>query len=353
MVEMRIDNYPQPTPAHIQEDVKSSVPFMPPPPVIDPVNPNPIPVAGEEEAIPVSDETPAGPARTMLRELWKKVIQLLGTDAAEQEDQLAEAKKAEQQMQMIGIRPVLEKPLTHSLKSAQHLLGALKKADQELLVKKVDSINDPMEVEQPTKRNYTDELEGQAEMAPPVKNERVQFLDETKLEKDTIEANKLIVENRAKENANLSDTIVHEGEEKKRLWKQYLDLKAEAELKAKHSKILGWTTLGIGIISGALLIAGIIGAIFTGGASLGAAIAIAGGIAGMSGGGTQIASSVTGYQSNLISGEAFVMKEKQGLKKEIIMNSLQSIETNDNSITQLWSNLAQLLRNMPTDMMRQ
>jgi len=350
MSDLRIDSYPQPTPANIQEDVSSSIPFMPPPRALnDPTISNPIPIPGEEVNEPISDERPAVPTRTYLRELWKKIVVLLGTDEAEQEDQLAEAKKTEQQIQMIGIRPILEKPRSNSLTGAHELLAAMKRADQELLIKRVDSTNDSMEVEQPGKRKDTDALE---ELAPPVKKPRTQAFDETQLEKETIEINKMMVENRTKETANLSDTIIHEGEEKKRLWKQYLDLKAEAELKAKQSKILSWVTIGIAVISGALLIAGIVGAIFTAGASLGAAIAIAGGIAGMSGGGTQIASSVMGYKGNLVSGEAFVMKEKQGLKKEIIMNSLQNMESNDNSITQLWSNLAQLLKNMPTDMLR-
>lgn len=332
--------------------IREEVPFVPAPPVlIDPViaNPVPLPIEGEENR-PVEDETTSRSSRGYLRELWKKVVMLLGVDEAEQEDRLAEAKKMEQQVQMIGIRPVLEKPKSNAVGGANHLLSALKKASEVSAIQRIDSVNDSVEVEAPTKRKYSEDGDALIEFAPEMKKQR---LDETAIEKETIEVNKLMVENRQKASANLSESILHEGEEKKRLWKQYLDLKAEAEKKAKQSKILSWTSIGTLVISGALVIAGIIAAIFTGGlGSIFAAFAIAGGVAGISTGGTQIASSVVGYQGNLINGEAFVMKEKQGLKKEQIVSALQSLESNDNSITQLWANLAQILRNMPTDMLR-
>ncbi len=151
----------------------------------------------------------------------------------------------------------------------------------------------------------------------------------------------------------IQESIFQDHEEKQRLWKQYLDLKQEAARKAKYSKIFAWMGVGTGVIGASVLLGGgIAAAVGTGGLAIPAILAAAGGLAAVAGGGTEIASSALKFLGNKSAGESFEMKAKSDLKKDEIVSKIQDMEQNDNSISQLWGNIAQLLRNTPKNMFR-
>lgn len=232
-------------------------------------------------------------------------------------------------LQTIGSRPVLERPTIPPAAGTNSLVAALTSSEGRKQINPAANNN-----EIPTGKKF-----GQ--------------IGEAELEKLTFDTHHSQIKIRQQASINLKDTILQESEEKKRLFATYLDLIEEARQKGANSRIFNWISTGVGIIGGAVCIGGLIAlAIGTGGLAVPAILAIAGGIAGIAGGGALISGSIFKYQGNQATGDAFVAREKGNMKKDEIMAKLQDMETNDNSITQVWSSMAQLLRNTPSNMFR-
>lgn len=305
------------------------------------------PLAASQDAVlpplilepPLPQQTDAveeskGAKFSSVKELLKKAWSLFIPDATKDESSLVEANKIDLSMQTIGSRPVLSMPRQDFTNGTQGLMALLKQSDSEQLIKKVNHDAEAIEVEKPkAERSYSNS-------------------DEAAVEKATYDIYKDQSKIRDKASVTISQSIIQKGEEKKRLWKQYLDLKEEAQRKARQSKILGWLGIGTGIIGGALFLGSIIAAVVTGGAALPVAFAVVGGIAAISQGSTQIGGAILGHQSAVQTGESFVVKEEMTLVKDEIEKMVQKHGDNDDSITQLWSNLSQMLKNAPTDIFR-
>jgi hypothetical protein len=294
-------------------------------PVMEEYIPEYIPVKNNET---VEDST-SSTKGSYVRELFKKMWVLFAPSAEKEDSQVTEAKKIDQSLQAIGSRPVLQKPQLGPTSSLNNIVSALKKVEEQQLIKAVD------------KKEETPERPGFGE------------LSESELEKLTYESHKNQIDIRQKAGVTLKDNIIQDSEDKKRLWKTYLDLLEEARQKSRNSKIFSWIGIGAGVIGGAVFVGGLIAlAVGTGGAAIPAILAVAGGVAGLAAGGTGIGGSIFKYQGNQATGGAFVAREKGNLKKDEIMTKIQNMEENDNSITQLWSSLGTLLRNTPSNMFR-
>lgn len=297
--------------------------------------PESIPMGQIPDSFPTNDVKSveaAKPSRfSAIKATFNKILSLFAPDLTKDESQVEEAKIIDQSIQVIGSRPVLQKPESGPRGSVDGLFSALKKAEAEHLITRVNNkdVGENVEIDAPKERISLSDINDSA------------------LERATFDVHKEQVKIREKASVNDSQAIIEHGNEKKRLWTQYLDLKAEAQRKGEQSKILGWLSFGSGLIGGALFLGGLVATILTGGAALPGAIAVAGGIAALSGGGNQIGSSILGYQSNVRTGESLSVKEEVNFKKDAIMAKLQNMEDNDNSITQLWSNIGQMLKNMP------
>lgn len=292
----------------------------------------PLPEEHLQEYIPVKttetvDEATSQTKGSYLKELWRKMWTLFAPSEEKEDSQVSEAKKIDQSNQVIGSRPVLVKPSVGPAAGVDSLVSALKKVEDSKLVK-------PATDTEESKRGFGD-------------------LNEAELEKLTYEMHHNQIDIRKKAGVTLKENIIQDSMDKKRLFAQYLDLLEEAREKAKRSKIFNWVSVGAGIIGGAVFVGGMIAlAVGTGGVALPAVLAAAGGIAGLASGGSVISGSVFQYLGNQASGDAFVSREKGNMKKDEIMAKLQNMEENDNSITQLWSSLGQLLRNTPSNMFR-
>lgn len=239
--------------------------------------------------------------------------------------QISEAQKIDQSLQSIGSRPVLDKP--NIAFNAANLEMTLKKIENKKLVNPVANSD------QTTSRSGFGEL------------------SEAELEKLTYDMHHGQIKNRHMASITFKDTIIQDSNDKKRLFATYLDLAEEARLKGKNSRLFNWISTGGGIIGGAVCIGGLVAlAIGTGG--VGAIFAIAGGAASLASGGASIASALFKYQGNQVAGDAFVVREKSNMKNDEIKAKLLDMEENDNSITQLWASLGQLLRNKPTNMFK-
>ncbi|MEC7838814.1 MAG: hypothetical protein VX777_02100 [Chlamydiota bacterium] len=265
----------------------------------------------------------------------RKVMSLFGARfSGEEEDPVVEAKRVDNTAQTIGSRPGLEKPKEiHA--DADRLKEALKKAIGEKKVKEVNSEDESVDADG-NMGMLTFHVEGEAE-----------------LEKGMFDSLKHAAEIRNKHNVNLKDAIVEKSNEQQRLYKQYLDLKAEAEKKSKISKIFTWVGIGAGVIGGAVILGGLIAAVVgSGGAALGAVLGIAAALATVAGGSSSITGSVFKFLGNKDSGKSFAAKERGKILKDEVTEKIKELEDNNNKLTQLWSNLAMLLRMDPKDIFR-
>ncbi len=294
-------------------------------PVVQEQIPEYIPVKSNETV----DDSTSSTKGSYVKELFKKMWVLFAPSAEKEDSQVAESKRIDQSMQAIGSRPVLQKPQIAPATGVDSLVSALKKVDESKLVKAVAN---------------SEETSSRAGFGE---------LSEAELEKLTYEMHHNQIDIRQKASVTLKDNIIQDSRDKKRLFEQYLDLLEEARQKAKNSKIFNWISVGAGIIGGAVFFGGLVALLVgTGGAALPAVLAAAGGVAALASGGSGIGGSVFKFQGNQASGNAFVTREKGNMKKDEIMTKIQNMEENDNSITQLWSSLGQLLRNTPSNMFR-
>ena len=263
-------------------------------------------------------------------ELLKKTWALI-SEPKKEESQFSEEQR-DKSLQISNSRPLLAKP---DKKNEVDMNDVLALFNNEESVKQTNNIENQLDNNmESSQKNFSDIGEAEIEVA-------------------IYDVHKNQAKIRQKASINLKDSILQDAEEKKRLWAQYLDLKKEAERRAKYSKIFTWMTIGTGIIGGSLLVGGIIAAaVGTGGMAIPAVLAIATGLAGVVGGCSGISGSVFSFLGNKSQGEAFVVKEKGNLKKDEIMAKLQSIEQTENSVTEVWSNLGRLLRNTPNNIFR-
>lgn len=281
----------------------------------------------EENLVESTQPTKSSYVMELLKKTWALI-----SEPKKEESQFSEEQR-DKSVQVSNMRPLLAKPERKDEVDMKDFL-ALFKMDEES-VKQFDKIENELEsnTDSPQK-NFSD-------------------IDEAAIEVAIYDVHKNQVKIRQKASINLKDSILQDAEEKKRLWTQYLDLKKEAERRAKYSKIFTWMTIGTGIIGGSLLVGGIIAAaVGTGGMAIPAVLAIATGLAGVVGGCSGISGSVFSFLGNKSQGEAFVVKEKGNLKKDEIMAKLQNIEQTENSVTEVWSNLGRLLRNTPNNIFR-
>lgn len=293
--------------------------------------PDYVPVENTEAIEEPSSTTRGSYFKNLLRKIWSLFV-----PTTEKEDpQIVEAKKIDQSVQAIGSRPVLQKPKISHSEGLESLVAALKSVEEKKINKAVENVDEKVQSEDfPVQRGFGS-------------------LSEAEVEKLTYEMHQNQINIREKAGVTLKENIIQDTAAKKRLWKMYLDLLEEAAQKAKNSKIFNWISIGAGVIGGAVLIGSLVAvAVASGGVALPAVLAIAGGIAAIAGGGSGIGGAIFKYQGGQAAGNATVMREKQNMKKDEIMAKLQNMEENDNSITQLWSNLGQLLRNTPSNMFR-
>lgn len=277
----------------------------------------------------IESTQPTKPSYVM--ELLKKTWALI-SEPKKEESQFSEEQR-DRSLQISNSRPLLAKPDKKNEVDMKDFLALFNNYG--------DSVQQTNNIENQLDSN----------MKSPQKN----FADigEAEVEVAIYDAHKNQVKIRQKASINLKDSILQDAEEKKRLWAQYLDLKKEAERRAKYSKIFTWMTIGTGVIGGSLLVGGIIAAaVGTGGMAIPAVLAIATGLAGIVGGCSGISGSVFSFLGNKSQGEAFVVKEKGNLKRDEIMAKLQSIEQTERSVTEVWSNLGRLLRNTPNNIFR-
>ncbi|MEM1283714.1 MAG: hypothetical protein AAGG81_09205 [Chlamydiota bacterium] len=311
---------------NIDDDVKKvdTSPVNAQQPIVEEQIPEYIPASSDDNV----DDSTSSSKGSIIKELFKKMWTFFVPNAEKEENQVAESKKIDQSMQAIGSRPVLEKPKIGPATGTESLVAALEKVKDSKLVQPVTNN------EETSSRSTFGEL------------------NESELDKLTFDMHHNQIDIRKKASVTLKDNIIQDTRDKKRLMNEYLDLLEEARQKGKNSKIFNWISIGAGVIGGALAVGGLVALILGTGGTAVSIIAAFGGIAAIASGGTEIGSSVFKYLQNQAQGDAFVTREKGNMKKDDIMAKLQNMEENDNSITQLWSSLGQLLRKAPSNMFR-
>ncbi len=265
-----------------------------------------------------------------VKELFKKAWSLFASDSTKE----GEAKVFDPSLEPLDSRPVLDKPILQAAASHRALMNVFQKTEDE---KKVKAI-----------RDETDEID-----LNPTKNHIFQSIDESELDMKIFEMQKTQVTLREKEGVTLKDGLLQDAEEKKRLWNQYINLKETAANRAKYSKVFSWISVGTGVVGASVFIGGaIIAIVGSAGTAIPAVLVVGGGLAAIAGGGSGVSGSVLGFLGSKAAGESFTAKELGNLKKDEIIAKLQNMEQNDNSIAQMWGNISQMLRNIPSNMFR-
>jgi len=286
------------------------------------------------------EEVASSRSSSVRRSLKAKFLSFFRPEfSAENEDAIVEAKKVDHSVQTVGSRPSLTRPKEMSIENDK-LKEALRKIVDDKKVKEVVGEDESVSTESSNSNPFSFHVDGESELEQSMYN--------------SLKEGVLI---RNKANVNLKDGIIQKNDDQNRLFQDYLNLKAEAEKKAKVSKIFSWVGIGTAVVGTAVLIGGIVAAaLATGGIAIAAAIpvalAVAGGLSGVAGGSSAITASVLKYMGNKDAGKSFAAKENGKLIKDDISGKIKDLEDNNSKLMQLWSNLAMLMRRDPKDIFR-